>query len=182
MDLVNFAIDSKIPFYGGEDKVDTPELRALLREAASNAVVLLKNDDSLLPLSKSSPKTIGVIGSNAKVAFPSGGGSASLAASWTVSALEAFEEAAKEIDATVEFSMGSAAFRYVPVLDPYLTKATVEVFNGLPKGDWFTSTSAELPKPDYSHSTATSLCFMIDGVPWDTLAKDVHCRVSRRLV
>ncbi|GAA5944758.1 beta-glucosidase H [Sporobolomyces koalae] len=176
LDLVNYAIDSDIPFYTGEDKVDTPELRALLREAAANAVVLLKNDIDFLPLSSSKPKSIAVIGSNAKVAFPSGGGSASLASTYTVSPLEAIESQAKETGAKVEFAMGVAAFRWVPLLDPYLKSARVEVFNGLPKSDWFTQTSAELSKPDFSVGTASSLCFMIDGIPWDTLARQVHCR------
>ncbi|GAA6016596.1 hypothetical protein JCM11491_006008 [Sporobolomyces phaffii] len=182
LELVNYAIDSKIPFYADEDKVDSPELRALLREAASNAVVLLKNDASLLPLSSSPPKSIAVIGSNAKVAFPSGGGSASLASTYTVSPLEAIQAQAKEIGASVDFSMGVAAFRYVPLLDPYLKSSRVECFNGLPSSEWFTSSSFQPPKPDFTVDTKTSLCFMIDGVPWDKLSKDVHCRYIAEFV
>lgn len=178
LELVNFAIDAKIPFYAGEDKVDSPELRALLREAASNAVVLLKNDASLLPL-KSSVSSIAVIGSNAKVAFPSGGGSASLASTYTVSPLEAIQAQAKEIGASVDFAMGAAAFRFVPLLDPYLKSSRVECFNGLPKKEWFTSSSFQPPKPDYTVETKTSLCFMIDGIPWNKLSQDVYCRVRR---
>jgi len=178
LELVNYAIDSNIPFYAGEDKVDSPELRALLREAASNAVVLLKNENSLLPLSSSPPKSIAVIGSNAKVAFPSGGGSASLQATYTVTPLEAIQAQAKEIGASVDFAMGAAAFRFIPLLDPYLKSSRVECFNGRPDKEWFTSSSFQPPKPDYSVPTKTSLCFMIDGIPWDELSKDVHCRVS----
>ncbi|GAA5877443.1 hypothetical protein JCM16303_003334 [Sporobolomyces ruberrimus] len=176
LELANYAIDSGIPFYAGEDKVDSPELRALLREAASNAVVLLKNDDSLLPLSKTSAKSIAVIGSNAKVAFPSGGGSASLASTYTISPLDAISAQAREAGASVEFSMGAAVFRYVPLLDPYLRSAKVECFNGLPADEWFTSSSFQPPKADFSADTKTSLCFMIDGIPWHKLSKDVHCR------
>ncbi|GAA5954335.1 hypothetical protein JCM3765_004425 [Sporobolomyces pararoseus] len=182
LELVNYAIDSNIPFYAGEDKVDSPELRALLREAASNAVVLLKNDKSLLPLSSAAPKSVAVIGSNAKVAFPSGGGSASLASTYIVSPLEAIQERAKEIGASVEFAMGAAAFRFVPLLDPYLKSSRVECFNGQPNKEWFTSSSFQPPQPDFSVDTKTSLCFMIDGVPWDKLANDVHCRYVAEFV
>ncbi|GAA5891806.1 hypothetical protein JCM5296_001867 [Sporobolomyces johnsonii] len=179
LDLVNFAIDSKIPFYAGEDKVDTPELRALLREAASNGVVVLKNQQSLLPLSSASEvKSIAVIGSNAKVAFPSGGGSASLAATYTVSALDGIADAAKEIGASVNFAMGAAAFRYVPLLDPYISGARVDVYNGTPGREWFTSGSAPIPKADFSIETATSLCFMIDGIPWKDLEDLVYTRYT----
>ncbi|BGP37406.1 hypothetical protein JCM10450v2_001316 [Rhodotorula kratochvilovae] len=187
LEMVNFAIDSGIPFYAGEDKVDTPELRALLRESAANATVLLKNDSNLLPLNASAKgKKIAVIGSNAKVAFPSGGGSASMAASWVVSALDGITDAAKEIGATVDYAVGVSAFRYVPLLDSYLTHPTsgaqgarIEFFNGKPDDKWFTS--AEVPassQADYALDTNTSLCFMIDGVPWDQLDKHVRTRYT----
>ncbi|GAA5945845.1 hypothetical protein JCM3775_001904 [Rhodotorula graminis] len=186
--LLNFAIDSSIPFYAGEDKVDTPELRALLREAAANATVLLKNDSGLLPLSAASTKgkKIAVIGTNAKVAYPSGGGSASLAPSWLVSALDGITAAADEVGASVDYAVGVAAFRYVPLLDPYLTHPTsgkqgalVEFYNGKPDDQWFKS--AEVPKatkPDFALDTDTSLCFMIDGVPWEKLDRHVRARYA----
>ncbi|GAA6009003.1 hypothetical protein JCM10207_004061 [Rhodosporidiobolus poonsookiae] len=185
LNLVNFAIDSKIPFYEEEESVDSPELRALLREAAGNGVVLLKNEKNLLPLSASAKgKKIAVIGSNAKVAFPSGGGSASLATTYVVSPLEGITEAAKEIGATVDFHTGVAAFRYVPLLDPYLTNpntqeagAVVDFFNGPAEGDFFTATS-DLGKPDYSVDTKSSQCFMIDGVPWEDLSDKVRSRYT----
>ncbi|GAA5896930.1 hypothetical protein JCM6882_007310 [Rhodosporidiobolus microsporus] len=183
LNLLNFAIDSKIPFYAGEDKVDTPELRALLREAASNGVVLLKNDKQLLPLSSSSVKgkKIAVIGSNAKVAFPSGGGSASLATTYVVSPLDGITEVAEANGASVDFHTGVSAFRYVPLLDPYITQpgskepgALVQFFNGLPDDAWFKDGAAHSAKAAFSVPTKSSLCFMIDGIPWETLGDDVR--------
>ncbi|BGP53496.1 hypothetical protein JCM8202_001140 [Rhodotorula sphaerocarpa] len=186
LDLVNYAIDSKVPFYAEEESVDTPELRALLREAAANATVLLKNDDGLLPLSSSSGiKKIAVIGSNAKLAFPSGGGSASLAASYVVSPLDAITEAAEKLGASVEQSVGVAAFRYVPLADQYLslpdgkgTGAKVEIFNGKPDGSWFQNDAAPKDSAAHTDTTKSSLCFMIDGVPWGKIEKENRMRYT----
>lgn len=66
--LINLAIKSGIPFDAKEEMIDTPELRALLREAASKATILLKNDAGLLPLKPEAAKSIAVIGPNAKSA------------------------------------------------------------------------------------------------------------------
>ncbi|GAA5990718.1 hypothetical protein JCM10908_003203 [Rhodotorula pacifica] len=184
--LVNFAIDSGIPFYGEEESVDTPELRALLREAAANATVVLKNDASLLPISKSSGiKQVAVIGSNAKLAFPSGGGSASLAPSWVVSPVSAITERAAELGASVKQAIGVAAFRYVPVLDAYLSHpsgtgsgAKVEIYNGVPSDDWFTNDATPRAKPVFAGDTESSLCFMSDGVPWDKFDRHAHTQFT----
>jgi len=51
----------KIPY----SVVDSAPMQALNREAAEKCVVLLKNDNNLLPLDKSKLKTVGVIGPNA---------------------------------------------------------------------------------------------------------------------
>lgn len=183
--LVNYAIDSGVPFYADEESVDTHQLRALLREAAANATVVLKNDAGLLPVSKSSGvKQIAVIGSNAKLAFPSGGGSASLSPSWVVSPVSAITERAKEVGAAVKQAIGVAAFRYVPVLDSHLTHpsgtgtgAKVEIFNGKPAEGWFDNDASPSAKPVFSTDTQSSLCFMSDGVPWDTFERHAHTQV-----
>lgn len=51
----------KIPY----SVVDSAPMQELNREAAEKCVVLLKNEDNLLPLDKSKLKTVGVIGPNA---------------------------------------------------------------------------------------------------------------------
>lgn len=51
----------KIPY----SVVDSAPMQVLNREAAEKCVVLLKNDNNLLPLDKSKLKTVGVIGPNA---------------------------------------------------------------------------------------------------------------------
>lgn len=45
--------------------VDSSKMRALNRKASAKSVVLLKNENNLLPLDRTQIKTIGVIGPNA---------------------------------------------------------------------------------------------------------------------
>lgn len=52
---------SSIPY----SEVDSPEMRALNKEAAKKSIVLLKNRNSILPLDRKKIKTVGVIGPNA---------------------------------------------------------------------------------------------------------------------
>lgn len=66
--LANKAIESGIPFDKPEESTDTPEVRALLKRAAAAAVVLIKNEQDILPLSTSKPKKLAVIGPAAKLA------------------------------------------------------------------------------------------------------------------
>lgn len=66
-----------------EDSIDRPEDRALIRQAATEGAVLLKND-GLLPLSAPSGR-IAVIGPNAREAQIMGGGSSQLRPHYSVS-------------------------------------------------------------------------------------------------
>ncbi|GAA6041796.1 hypothetical protein JCM8097_007165 [Rhodosporidiobolus ruineniae] len=188
LDLANYAIKGGIPFDSKEDKIDTPELRAILRESAANGVVLLKNDQSLLPLISSSikGKKIAVIGSNAKVPFPTGGGACTVAETYLVSALEGITAAAEEAGATVAFETGVAAFRYVPAADQYLTISgkkeqggVVEFVKGSPKNikRWVAQAGELESKPDAVIPTPSSNCFMVDGVPGE-LGNDFHARFT----
>ncbi len=59
-----------------EQAIDKPEHRRLVREAAGEAIVLLKNDKTTLPLDPDKLNSLAVIGSNAKSAQVQGGGSA----------------------------------------------------------------------------------------------------------
>ncbi len=73
------------PVEPNESVINCPEHQALVREAAAKSIVLLKNDTSLLPLNMENLTNIAVIGPNAKVARPSGGGSAHISPYYTVS-------------------------------------------------------------------------------------------------
>ncbi len=66
MKLGMFEEEGTVPFDGiGYDQVDTPEHKSLNLEIARKSLVLLKNEDHLLPLDPGKLKTIGVIGPNA---------------------------------------------------------------------------------------------------------------------
>jgi beta-glucosidase len=69
--------------------VNTPEHQALARELAEESIVLLKNENQVLPLSKDEITSIAVIGPNAAEARIGGGGSSYLEPPYRVSPLEA---------------------------------------------------------------------------------------------
>src|SRR5260370_20918497 len=57
-----------------EQDIDLPEHRALIREAAAEGIVLLKNEQHVLPLQREQLNSIAMIGPNAQVAQIMGGG------------------------------------------------------------------------------------------------------------
>src|SRR5439155_211501 len=63
------------PTIAGEQAIDRPEHRALIRRAGAEGIVLLKND-RVLPLAKDTLSKIAIIGPNARRAQIMGGGSA----------------------------------------------------------------------------------------------------------
>ena len=65
-----------------------PQGRAVALDAAREGLVLLKNENNLLPLDKAKVKTIAIIGPNAYPAVPVGGGSAQVEPFAAISALE----------------------------------------------------------------------------------------------
>ncbi|KAI0034128.1 glycoside hydrolase family 3 protein [Vararia minispora EC-137] len=167
LELVKRAHASGIPFDGPEQGVDTPELRSLLRRAAADAVVLLKNDKGILPL-KDSTKTITVIGPNAKQAFTSGGGSARLLETYQVSPLEGITSAANAIGAEVKYAVGAHTHNFLPLLDPYISYdgkkgALVEFWNDPPSAEWLEK-STEGKDAVWSTPTLSSSCFLMDGI------------------
>ncbi len=77
---------------GGE--VETAEHRALARRAATEGMVLLKNEGQLLPLDPSKVRTVAVIGPCAAVARTGGGGSSLVRPREAVTPLAGIREAA----------------------------------------------------------------------------------------
>ncbi|KAJ7180401.1 glycoside hydrolase family 3 protein [Mycena crocata] len=176
LELLKRAHESGIPFDAPEESIDTPELRQLLRTAAADAIVLLKNDASVLPLS-SNVKTIAVIGPNAKIAMTSGGGSARLLSTYTVSPLEGIAAAAKEIGAEVKYAVGAASHKFLPLLDPYIQPqgALLEFWNEKPSDDFLApgaDLTAALSTCTWSTPTPGTNCFLMDGIYSATFTPD----------
>ncbi len=81
--------------------VDRPEDRVLAREAAAEAMVLLKND-GVLPFDLSAIRTLAVVGPNAETARIMGGGSASFSPHYLVPPLDALQERLGDVKVVYE--------------------------------------------------------------------------------
>jgi beta-glucosidase len=87
--------------------VDTAEQRAVARKAATESIVLLKNDGGLLPLDTAKVHTVAVIGPNAAVAVTGGGGSSLVVPKYSISPLQGIRErAGKRVQ--VSYALGVA--------------------------------------------------------------------------
>jgi beta-glucosidase len=106
--------------------VDLPEDRALAREAAAGAIVLLQNHGAL-PIDPGAIRRVAVIGPNADRAVMMGGGSASLTPAYRTTPLAALRERFGD-DVEVVYEPGVGIDRTVPTLDIELH---AEYFSGV---------------------------------------------------
>jgi beta-glucosidase len=113
--LVNHACRSGVPQNAPEGELNREEDRQLLREAASQSIVLLKNNNSVLPLKRT--ERIAVIGPNSKYAAYCGGGSAALNPYYTVTP---FDGVKVKFTAQVDFAQGVYGTQFLPQLGPFL--------------------------------------------------------------
>ncbi|KAL2865314.1 beta-glucosidase H [Aspergillus lucknowensis] len=111
LEMINRTRASEIPEDAPEFIRDKPEDRALLRRAASESIVLLKNDEQILPFD-STKRTL-VIGPNANIATYCGGGSAALAAYYAVTPLEGVRG---KCTGDVIFTQGAYGHKELPLL------------------------------------------------------------------
>lgn len=89
--MVNEAMKSGIPENAPEVANESQEASDFIRKIGGESIVLLKNESSILPLSKSSSKgneKFAIMGPNAKASQDSGGGSASLNARYKITPYE----------------------------------------------------------------------------------------------
>lgn len=155
--LANRAIEAGIPFRMKEGMVDTDDTRALLKKAAYESVVLLKNDKAALPLDSKETQTLAIIGPGAKLAHVTGGGSASLKPIYSVTAYAAIEELVKKAGQDVKLTYAAGAFtdRYLPLVDGFVEKSefTLQYFDKDP--------AAGDIKPVHTKVVDTALAFMV---------------------
>ena len=129
--MAEFSNRFQEPEIKNEEALDRPEHRSLLRKAAADGMVLLKNEN-LLPLKKDIKK-LAVIGPNAKEAQIIGGGSASLRPHYQIHPLAAIQE---KLGSKTEilYSKGCHTHKYLPKINEKLMKDNsgflVEYFDG----------------------------------------------------
>jgi beta-glucosidase len=112
--------DVRIPAY-------SPEGREIALEEARSGIVLLKNENKLLPLDRKNFKTIAVIGPDAYPAVPGGGGSSQTKPFHAVSYLEGISDYLGK-DSRVLY-MAEA-----PVLDEIVARTSFQTSAGGPRG------------------------------------------------
>lgn len=103
--------------FSPETADDHPETRALARQTAAEALVLLKNKNDILPLHPQKIRKIAVIGENARSAQIMGGGSSKVNAHYAISPLAGIQKRAAELEMTVAYELGTPIHRYPPLLD-----------------------------------------------------------------
>lgn len=105
--------DTTIP---RERSINRPEHQTLIRDVAAKGMVLLKNDENILPLprNKVKGKTVALLG-QAKTSFAHGGGSASLNAHYKVTPWDALQAAWGD-DVTLTYARGAHTFRALPAM------------------------------------------------------------------
>ncbi|KAF8437627.1 glycoside hydrolase family 3 protein [Boletus edulis BED1] len=110
---------------GIERTVESEEDKALLRKLAAESIVLLKNDNNLLPLQPQKLKKIAIVGGNAQAVVLSGGGSAALKPSYFISPYQGIVNALPS-DVEVTHSEGASTYMEMPTLDFELTTPSGE--------------------------------------------------------
>jgi beta-glucosidase len=141
-----------------EGEIDKPEHRQISLEAALESVVLLKNENKILPLDVKKLNSIAVIGANAKYASIMGGGSSRVTPLYKVSPLEAIKKYADDsID--IQYSIGCPIHRDLPPIEfGWLTKPNsneiglfVEIFDNLElEGEPVNSFTIDRPRISWS--------------------------------
>jgi len=118
------------PQAGPEQDTDLPEHRALIREAAAEGIVLLKNEQHVLPLQREHLNSIAVIGPNAQVAQIMGGGSAQVNVHYAITPFEGIESKVGD-HVSVRYEQGCTNYKLLPFLESeQLLAGTEDVAHG----------------------------------------------------
>ncbi|KAI5122379.1 hypothetical protein M0805_004136 [Coniferiporia weirii] len=104
---------------GKERTRDSPEAREFCRKLTAETIVLLKNEDELLPLRSEKTKTIAVIGPHAKTSIISGGGSAALKPSYAITPWDGIVANAPS-DVDIKYIVGCHAHKFLPTIEKLL--------------------------------------------------------------
>lgn len=123
-------------------KVNTDKHKQVALNIAKDGIVLLKNENSILPLDLNKIKSIAVIGPNSKVAITGGGGSSMVVPFKSVSPLEALQNKIGD-KVKINFTQGSMIDGDTNPIDPrILFTNRDEKENGF-KSEYFTNMNLE---------------------------------------
>jgi beta-glucosidase len=90
---------------------------ALVRKIAAEGIVVLKNEQSVLPVRKGK---VAVIGPNARAKVFTGGGSARLQPAWSTTPWQGLE-LGKPADVDLSYALGCSTSKFFPLLDEHFT-------------------------------------------------------------
>ncbi|KAK7040389.1 hypothetical protein VNI00_009866 [Paramarasmius palmivorus] len=150
---------------GEERTVESDEDKVLMKQVASESIVLLKNEGGLLPLKPEGLKKIAIVGGNAKQSVLSGGGSAALKPSYFISPYQGIVDALGG-NVEVTFSEGAPTYQQMPTLEYELLTE-----DGRPGwiGTWYPHTSDDsmspLDKPVHTQYIDETRCFISTSYP-----------------
>lgn len=99
-----------------ERAVDKPEHRRLAREAAAEAIVLLKNSSDILPLDLERLSSLAIIGANAKWAQSQGGGSVHVTPHYVITPLDGIRNKVGNM-VEVGYELGCTIHKRAPLID-----------------------------------------------------------------
>jgi beta-glucosidase len=139
LNVLNFSKRYKKHNNQSENIVNSTSQQQLLKRAAQEGMVLLKNEN-ILPIKKDT-SSIGIIGPNGTKAQIIGGGSATLVPYYESHPIEAFKSSFNE-NTLIQSSKGCHTYRYLPEINKSLTKEDgflVEYFNVTEDGNDFIS-------------------------------------------
>ncbi|KAH7187184.1 beta-glucosidase [Fusarium oxysporum] len=122
--LLNHDQLNAMDIAAGEGESDTLEFRRTTREAASQGIVLLKNNNRLLPLQPSRIKKLAIIGPNAKNPTLGGTGSAIVNPYYTTNPYDSITSAAKQRNPDIEIRYERGIFTHLqpPLIGHCLTQ------------------------------------------------------------
>ena len=91
--------------------------KTIARKVAEESVVLLKNENKLLPINTEKVRSIAIIGPNANRAINQGGGSARVTAAYSVTPLQGITALARKNDIEVNYHKGVENHPAVPLME-----------------------------------------------------------------
>ena len=120
----------------------TPAHAALARRLSEEAIVLLKNQNDVLPLNKNKIKSIAVFGPNANEGRPGGGGSSNVEAPYLISPLQGIKDKLPD-GVTVTYDEGCPSATLTPIASENLSPPDAQPDQHGLKAEYFDNMNLE---------------------------------------